>query len=940
MRSGFFFVFLFAIQTAFSQHIFRGKVLDAETRAPLAGVLVMIKNAGTGTVSDARGQFILSAGEAPDTIRFLYYGYLELDSSLTTGHYHTIYLKAKTGREQWGIPPENTANAVLRPTLIQPAAYDDPAHLLQGGVSGLLMARGGSNPNENYTLRVRGLSGALLSDPLIWIDGMPGGSLSMLNPEDISEMTVIQEAASTARFGAAAQAGVVSVRTQPYRLTDWGWQLDYRTQLSLAQVLRPVKPLNAEEFLAQGGDDMMPGNESTYWPDQITSNAFSQFHHLALGYSDRKVQCRGSFGFQDRDGILLYSGYKQYRGMADATYSFWDDRIRLRGQWLGHLRQANLSVPAAFHYAVNFNPTFSIRSSDSIYQQFGGYTQFPPASFNFYNPVALLEQTKNLAETHGWRVMLRADIKLLRHLTLSGGWSQLQQQYGFGEYNMPESFYRDWLGKGYVNMGIDNSANGYWEGLLRYQTSAAKHRFSLETGVLGQRRRLDGVQFFGGDIVPRYPEIRGVRDILQLYIAHKGPGTVGYMHYDSIFENRGLLIEATHEYDERWQFTAGVRGLQWQYGGVHFPATLLPYFRGAFNVLGGKNSLHGKSLILRASWGRSADAYVPYPTKPAHWNDKKEFGLGLDAGGRRWRFSANWFWNHAHSFYQYVPNPMLRSLDIKNRGWYYALSGALVQRPRFDWQSDLHISAVNTRYDNYLGPARELNSYSHFGYAGSSWGVIRTLQKTQIIGGVTGYIDRNGDNIYNEEDMFVQGNGVPSLWLGWNNALRWKQWTLNINCRYTRGHVLLHEYRVLYEVNPEFSINNSIQTRYYNPRQIFGGNISNEHVEKAGFFRCDGLQFTYDVLPGYSGGRRFSWQIFAGVQNAFTITRYTGNDPEVRLVAPPADPRYISSQPNPRAPGIDRAGSYWLERAFYAGVRLSVNGRRTLVCDSPVSQPE
>ena len=914
--------------------------MDSETRKPLAGVGIYKKDVIVGTVSDTRGQFYLTTEDSSTVLSFSYFGYLPVDSSLATGIYHTILLKPEIPRQQTFFPPGNQANAALRPMVIPPAAYDDPAQLLQGHVPGLLIARGGSNPNENYTLRVRGLSGALLSDPDIWIDGMPGGSMSMLNPEDIHEMTVFQDAASTARFGAGMQAGLVSVQTRPYHNPDWGWQLDYRTQLSLAQVVRPVKPLSAEEFLAQGGDDMMPGNESTYWPDQITRNAFSQFHHLALGYSDRKFQCRGSFGFQDRDGILLYSGYKQYRGMADATYAVWDDRIRLRGQWLGHLRQANLSVPAAFHYAVNFNPTFSIRSNDSIYQQFGGYTQFPPGSFNFYNPVALLEQTKNLAETHGWRVMLRADIKLLPHLTLSGGWSQLQQQYGFGEYNMPESFYRDWLGKGYVNMGIDNSGNRYWEGLLRYQTSASKHRFSLETGLLGQRRRLDGVQFFGGDVTPRYPDIRGVRDILQLYIAHKGPGTAGYIHYDSTFGNRGLLIQATHEYGERWHFTAGVRGLQWQYGGVNFPATLLPYFRGAFNVLGGKNSLHGYSLIARASWGRSADAYIPYPTKPAHWNDKKEFGLGLDAGGRRWRFRADWFWNHVHSFYQYVPNPLLKSLDIKNRGWYYALSGDLVQRPRFDWQSDVHISALNTRYDNYLGLAREFNSYSHSGYAGSSWGVIRTFEKEQIVGGIVRFKDKNGDNVIDEADMFVQGNGVPSLWLGWNNALRWKRWTLNINCRYTRGHALLHEYRVFYEVSPEFSIKNSIQTRYYNPRQIFSGNISNEHVEKANFFRCDGLQLTYDAPSGYSGRHRFSWQIFAGVQNAFTITGYTGNDPEMRLTAPPNDPRYISYQPNPRAPGIDRVGSYWLERVFYAGVKLSVNGRRAFVCDSPVSQPE
>ena len=86
----------------------------------------------------------------------------------------------------------------------------NPAQLVQGKVAGLSISKAGGNPNAGYDLRLRGLStvGAG-TQPLVVIDGVVGGSLDNVDPNDIESMDVLKDGSAAAIYGTRGSSGVI-----------------------------------------------------------------------------------------------------------------------------------------------------------------------------------------------------------------------------------------------------------------------------------------------------------------------------------------------------------------------------------------------------------------------------------------------------------------------------------------------------------------------------------------------------------------------------------------------------------------------------------------------------------------------------------------------------------------------------------------------------------
>jgi TonB-dependent SusC/RagA subfamily outer membrane receptor len=90
----------------------------------------------------------------------------------------------------------------------------EPIQLVQGKVAGLSIARPGGDPNGRFITRIRGLSSRISNtEPLIVLNGVPGASLQLIDPADITSFTVLKDASSTAIYGMRAAAGVILVET-------------------------------------------------------------------------------------------------------------------------------------------------------------------------------------------------------------------------------------------------------------------------------------------------------------------------------------------------------------------------------------------------------------------------------------------------------------------------------------------------------------------------------------------------------------------------------------------------------------------------------------------------------------------------------------------------------------------------------------------------------
>ena len=72
----------------------------------------------------------------------------------------------------------------------------------------------GSNPNSGSDFQIRGASSLNAGNgPLVVIDGIPGGEIRSLSPQDIESMTVLKDAASASIYGTSGANGVILITT-------------------------------------------------------------------------------------------------------------------------------------------------------------------------------------------------------------------------------------------------------------------------------------------------------------------------------------------------------------------------------------------------------------------------------------------------------------------------------------------------------------------------------------------------------------------------------------------------------------------------------------------------------------------------------------------------------------------------------------------------------
>lgn len=91
----------------------------------------------------------------------------------------------------------------------------DATQLLQGKVAGLQMASPSGDPTAGVEINIRGVSTISASSaPLIVIDGIPGGSLNSIAPEDVETIDVLKDGSAAAIYGTRGTNGVIIITTK------------------------------------------------------------------------------------------------------------------------------------------------------------------------------------------------------------------------------------------------------------------------------------------------------------------------------------------------------------------------------------------------------------------------------------------------------------------------------------------------------------------------------------------------------------------------------------------------------------------------------------------------------------------------------------------------------------------------------------------------------
>jgi iron complex outermembrane receptor protein len=407
---------------------------------PLPGVNVVIKGTTTGVSTDFDGNYSLEGVASDAVLEFSSLGFMSQEIAVNGQTTINVFLDTDSealdeviviGYGTTTVKDATGSVASVSSDDFNGGAIASAEQLIQGKVAGVQTVQSSGEPGAGISIRIRGTNSIRSNnDPLYVVDGVPlsgaappegpnvgfGSStssnpLSFLNPNDIESMSVLKDASATAIYGSRGANGVVIITTKSGKGRQGG-QFEFNTGLSYATPANSFDLLGPEAFLdavEQFGGDRNAQNfgEETDWQDVVTRNSFSHDSSLSYNYNYSSGSIRGTFGYQDLQGVLENSGLQRTSGRINWYQRLFDDRLNLSVQ--STLSQVNeeqpsLSGSAGFRgdllgAAYSANPTWS--SDPDVVE--GGQI----------NPANMLAYTQSLTETQRVLLNFSADYEFI-----------------------------------------------------------------------------------------------------------------------------------------------------------------------------------------------------------------------------------------------------------------------------------------------------------------------------------------------------------------------------------------------------------------------------------------------------------------------------------------------------------------------------------------------
>ena len=398
----------------------RGRVSNAATQQPLAGVSVTVGRRAAVTRAD--GRYLLSDVPAgTDTVRGRLIGYAPATQAVTVAGGDTVTVDlGMTARAinlasvvvvGYGTKRAGdltTSASQLGAEDFNPGTITSPQQLIEDKIPGVQVVDN-NEPGGGLSVRVRGTASVTaLSEPLYIVDGVPlgtgsGGGLSagrdplnFLNPNDIASITVLKDAASAAIYGTNASNGVVLITTKSGQGRP---RVEYGSGFSAASVTRLPSMLSAAQFRAavtqyDTAGVAQLGTANTNWFDLVDQTGMGQQHNVAVAGSGASNNYRLSLGYFDQNGILKGSSTQRVSLNVNYNQRLYDDRLDFKANLTGSRAYDQFTPNGVLYNAAQMGPTQPVFDPTSG----TGYYNWPGNSLTSAdNPVEVL----NGALDHG-----------------------------------------------------------------------------------------------------------------------------------------------------------------------------------------------------------------------------------------------------------------------------------------------------------------------------------------------------------------------------------------------------------------------------------------------------------------------------------------------------------------------------------------------------------
>ncbi len=921
-----------------------GTVTDA-TGEPLIGVSVTLKDKAVGVATDIDGRYAIPGVADNATLVFSYVGFRAQE--IKVNGRSTIDVQMQEDSElldevvvvgYGSLSRKELSSSIVQINKddFQQGAMNNAMEMLTGKVAGLnVSTTAAADPNGSSNLQVRGATSISAGNgPLVVIDGVAGGDIRTLAPQDIESMSVLKDAASAAIYGTRGANGVILITTKKGTGEAGLPVITYDSYAALAFAKDRPEVLSPDEWRrSRRGNDY---GYSTDWYDLITrKTSYDTNQYLSIdGSLNNGGYYSASLNYKRANGLDIVSKREEFGGRAAVSANALDSHLRITATLNARKVKEDWGDNGMFDTALGMNPTLPVYNEDGTFYQ-------PTSPTDIKNPVQQL--LVNTSQGNRTYILGTADVKyniwnndkhsVSTTLSYSYNYNDLKSDY-YTPSTSGESYWNGYAGR--ASIKYEKWWTNRLEWIANYGFNTPDHDVKFVAGYTYERSNWEQMFEQNNNFTFDNMLWHGIgsgsyltEGKAQMYAGKSEStligffGRVNYNWRSMIIASASLRYEGSTKFgdDNKWGYFPAA-SIAWEIARAPFMEgysdkiqSLKPRF--SYGVTGRSDFDAYRSLATYTSSGNyliDGNWVTGYrPSVNANpklgWEKSTSANYGIDFmffnrlyGSVEYfdRRSQDLLYNYTAPQPPFIYSTILVNVGTtKNTGVELTLTGDVFVDTPVKWTTGVNYSYGTTKLtklSNDVYQASYLDLYQKPGVGISEYffRVAEGGKIGQFYGyEYAGYDEDHNMLIYNAEgekvpassadpsDKKYIGNGAPSHFLTWNNTLRWNNFDLGVMFTGAFGFDIFNMRRYGMGLIGSGQ-DNVLRSAYLDDRDVHtgGGVISSYFLEKGDYFKLENVTLGY-TIPFKNRRLVDSLRVYLSAKNLFTLTKSSGNDPSI-----------------------------------------------------------
>lgn len=683
-------------------------------------------------------------------------------------------------------------------------------------------------------------------------------------------------------------------------------------------------------------------NQSTDWQDAIYRTGLSTDQNISIAGKAGFMPFRVSLGYNTEKGTIKTSEYDRYTASVNLSPKFFDNHLSVDINVKGTVNENRFADSGAVGAAAFFDPTKPMYDEENRYNGYWNWGIVPGAQADMatQNPLSLLYDRDNHGSTKRSLGNIQLDYKIHGledlHANLNLGYdvakttgsnfvnpgsvqSSLDKTFtGLGQGNTWNNLRRNQLMDLYLNYAksiesiesnIDVMAGYSWQHFY-YANHDINYSNTTENigDKVGYTYNADQKQYIRND----HRRIPYENYLISFF------GRLNYNLMDR------YLLTATLRRDGSSRFSDNNRWGLFPSAALAWTISNESFMKGTADVLSklklrvgygvtGQQEIGDYQYITSYSFSTNPNSSYLGTTllKPngyspnLKWEETTTYNLAIDYGflNNRINGSIEYYQKHTKDLLNIISaaagtnfvNEILANVGkMKNEGVEFNVNAIAIQNKEITWElgynitwNDSKITKLTTTFNpEYQGINSGTNQKHQVGETPNTFYLFQQVYDENGKPIQNAFVDRNNDGQITEADRYLTHKSpMAKVYMGFSSQFSYKQWDLGFNLRANLGNYVYNGVAAGNSTSHSYggkgfvaNLYNSFQTTGFTLLNTTEQTASDYFLENASFLKMDNITVGYSFRKLFAA--KLSGRISASVQNVFTISNYSGLDPE------------------------------------------------------------